>query len=378
MAALQFWYVMQYKVCCMYTTVSQVLSGKVPYWWISKESQVLSEKEKGTRPFHPTMEIGEVYLNLVQQCLSTEKSRLSIEKVLYLVLVQSSGAVDLTNSVQRPTTDHQACGGFATVHRCKLYQRDIGAIQQVAVKEINIRGEDILRIINRLFREITLWLKLEHHKNIVPLWGVADGFGSIPALVSPWLENGTLTEYLERKHKILSYNRKFALLEDVARRLQYLHSKSIIHGDLSGNNVLVDKDGKASLTDFGLSALLSERISQAVVPTNAGGTAHYMAPECLPLDDEDDESSVFSPKSDVYSFGGIMLQVLEGKVPYHYIRRNVAIINLVSRGIKPKRPEVVGDSDWDFIQSCWLDDMERRPSDEDILEFVEGRARSHS
>ncbi|KAG2356601.1 kinase-like domain-containing protein [Suillus spraguei] len=127
-----------------------VLSGKVPYWWISEESQVLSEKEKGTPPFHPTIEIGEVYLNLVQQCLSTEKSRLSIEKVIYLVLVQSFGAVDLTNSVQRPKRS-PACGGYANVHKCKLYQRDIGAVQQVvfchqflpcadvAVKEINVR-----------------------------------------------------------------------------------------------------------------------------------------------------------------------------------------------------------------------------------------------
>jgi hypothetical protein len=88
-----------------------------------------------------------------------------------------------------------------------------------------------------LFREIKLWLELEH-ENIVPLWGVADGFGSLPALVSPWLENGALTGYLQHKHEILSYNRKFALvrsishliiigtlrsvqLKDIARGLQY-------------------------------------------------------------------------------------------------------------------------------------------------------------
>ncbi|KAG1845178.1 kinase-like domain-containing protein [Suillus subluteus] len=362
-----------------------------PYEWILEESQVLSEKKKGKWPFHPTVEIDEGHLNLVRQCLSMEKSRPSIEKVLYLVLVQSCGAADLTNSVQRLYKVYQNCGGFANVHKCKLYIRDIGAVQQVAfryrlssmstsvdvaVKEIISRDDtDMLTIIKRLFREIMLWLKLEH-KNIVPLWGIADGFGSLPALVSPWLENGALTGYLQREHEMLSYNKKFALLEDVARGLQYLHSQSIIHGDLSGNNVLVDKDGKARLADFGLSALLPERISQALVPTNPGGTVPYMAPEYLTLDDEGNESPVFSSKSDVYSFGGIMLQVLEGKVPYHYIRKPVAIISCISRGIKPRRPStpVVIDSDWSFIQKCWLGDMERRPSDEDILEFVEARA----
>ncbi|KAG2069805.1 kinase-like protein [Suillus decipiens] len=361
-----------------------VLSGKVPYWWISEESQVVSEKEKGTWPFHPTMEIDEAHLNLVQQCLFS--GELPFLRVTVKLIVFS--AANLTNSIKRPNKVPQAYGGFANVHKCMLDLGDVDALPQVvfryqslsktpyadvAVKEINLRGEDILKIINRLFREITLWLKFEH-KNIVPLWGVADGFGSIPALVSPWVENGTLTEYLRHEHKILSYSRKFALLEDVARGLQYLHEQSVIHGDLSGNNVLVDKNGTASLTDFGLSAFLPDRMSQALLPTNHICTVPYMAPEYLMFDDEDNISPVFTPKSDVYAFGGIML-LARGKVPYHYICNQAAIINSISHGKIPRRPSVIIDSDWSFMQTCWLRDMERRPSDEDILEFVEGRVR---
>ncbi|KAG1737454.1 kinase-like domain-containing protein [Suillus lakei] len=365
-----------------------VLSGKVPYWWISEESQVLSEKRKGTEPFRLTLELGEVHLNLVRQCISAEISRPSIEKVLYLVLVRSFGAVDLTNAVRRLNKDYHNSGGFAYVHRCKIRPGDINAsvrrvisrhqlpsmttYVEVAVKEIILRNDaDMLTVINRLYREIKLWLKLEH-KNIVPLWGVADGFGSLPALVSPWLENGALTGYIHREHGMLSYNKKFALLDNVARGLQYLHSQSIVHGDLSGNNVLVDKNGTASLTDFGLSAFLPDKISQALFPTNPTCTVPYMAPEYLTSDGENN----LSPKSDVYSFGGIMLEVLEGKVPYYYIRNQPAIINCISRGIRPKRPpaSVVIECDWDFIQRCWLGDMGGRPSDEEILEFVERRA----
>ncbi|KAG2151147.1 kinase-like domain-containing protein [Suillus bovinus] len=333
----------------------------------------------------------EVQLNLVRRCLSEETSRPSIEKVRYLVLVLGCGAVDLTNSVQRLNKDHHNSGGFANVHRCRLHARDMDAsvpqlgsryqisstmaCDDVAVKEVKFgENPDVLKIINRLFREIKLWLQLEH-ENIVPLLGVTDGFGSLPALISPWFHHGTLTGYLQRKHKMLSYNAKFALLRDVARGLQYLHSQSIIHGDLSGNNVLIDKNGKASLADFGLSALLPERMSQALLPTNPTCTAPYMAPEYLIFDDEGNTLLEFSPKSDVYSFGGIMLQVLEGKIPYHYIARYEAIINCISRGIRPKRPpaHVVSDVDWHFIQSCWSQDMEHRPSDEAILDFVEGR-----
>lgn len=367
-----------------------VLSGKVPYWWVSEESRVLSEKVKGTEPFRLTLEIDEVHLNLVRQCLSAERSRPSIEKVLYLILVRSFSAVDLTNSVLRLNKDYHNSGGFAYVHKCKLRLKDKGidtSVRQidshhqlssmttytdVAVKEIILRNNaDRLMIINRLFREIKLWLKLEH-KNIVPLLGVADGFGSLPALVSLWLENGALTGYIQREHKMLSHNRKFALLEDIAGGLQYLHLQSIVHGDLSGNNVLVDRNGRASLTDFGLSAFLPDRTSQALLPTDPACTTPYMAPEYLTFDDENN----VSPKSDVYSFGGIMLEVLEGKVPYYYIRKQAAIISCILQGTKPRRPPttVVIDRDWDFIQRCWSGDMEGRPSDEDILEFVKGRA----
>lgn len=205
-----------------------VLSGKLPYWWIFEEGRVLLEKLKGTEPFGQIVEMDEVQLNLVRQCLSGEKSRPSIEKVRYLVLVQGFGAVDLTNSVQRLNKDHQSTGGFANVHRCKLHVRDIDTSVQrlvspyqfssitscddVAVKEIKFgENPDVLKIINQLFREIKLWLKLEH-ENIVPLLGVTDGFSSLPALVSPWFQNGTLTGYLQRKHKMLSHNAKFALV----------------------------------------------------------------------------------------------------------------------------------------------------------------------
>ncbi|KAG2060039.1 hypothetical protein BDR06DRAFT_1003093 [Suillus hirtellus] len=209
-----------------------------------------------------------------------------------------------------------------------------------AVKEIVLRGDtDMLTIINVsnhgshlhsadltspwLSREIKIWLKLEH-EHTVSLWEVADGFACLPARVSTWLKNGALTRYLQREHERIFYNNKFALawsishltiysmlrslkLKDIAQGfsvVEAVHSRSITHGDLSG--VLVGKDGQANLIDFGLSTLVLERRSQASVPTKCGGTAPYMAPERLAVDDEDDESTpVFSPKSDVDAMSGI-------------------------------------------------------------------------
>ncbi|KAF8834180.1 hypothetical protein BDN67DRAFT_976178 [Paxillus ammoniavirescens] len=59
-------------------------------------------------------------------------------------------------------------------------------------------------------------------------------FGRFPAMVCPWLENGSLTSYLERRHDSLNPAGRVSLISDAAAGLQYLHSRSIVHGDLSG------------------------------------------------------------------------------------------------------------------------------------------------
>ncbi|KAG2364535.1 kinase-like domain-containing protein [Suillus spraguei] len=317
------------------------------------------------------------------------ESRPVIEDVLYSV--QHIDVVDLTQSVLR-LDEYPIAGGFSEVYRCRLALTSVDvsvrrAISHyglpstttsvdVAVKKARKRMNDAtdMKVIDRSFREIKIWMRLEH-ENIVPIWGVTDGFGSVPALVMPWLENGALTGYIQREHRALSHSQKFTLLRDVARGLQYLHSQSTIHGDLSGNNVLVDQDGKASLSDFGLSLFLPEILSEALVPTNLYGTIAYMPPEYLTSDDDDNPPLVHSTASDVYSFGGIMLLVLEGKPPYYYIRSMMRIMMMKSRGMTPRRPSesVMSDSEWNFLRSCWSEDMDKRPLDCEILAFVEER-----
>ncbi|KAG1791908.1 kinase-like domain-containing protein [Suillus plorans] len=235
-------------------------------------------------------------------------------------------------------------------------------------------GIEAPRVINRFFREIKISSTL-NHENIVPLWGVARQFSVLPALVSPWLKNGTLTEYLRNRHKELSRGQQFALLRDVARGLEYLHSQLIVHGDLSGFNILIDDDGKARLTDFGLSVFITARISQALLPIAPGGTLHWIAPEYLKAD-ASNVPSMLSQAGDVYSFGGIMLQVLEGKIPYHYITHTTAIVGQILQGITPRRPlvPVIVDDDWDFIQKCWSPHAASRPSATDIVTVMEARA----
>ncbi|KAF9233560.1 kinase-like protein, partial [Melanogaster broomeanus] len=230
----------------------------------------------------------------------------------------------------------------------------------------------------RLRREIRVWLNLDHN-NILPLFGTTMGFGQFPAMVSPWLESGALTSYLERRNDELTMEHRLALLSDVAAGLQHLHSRSVVHGDLSGSNVLVRGNGRAYITDFGLSTLLTElEGSTFATSCQARGTLRWTAPELLDLQmsEENPPQVVPTPQSDVYSFGRIMLQVLTGKVPYYYYAREAQVVHALSKGDTPKRPQagqvLVTDHRWAFMQRCWssIDAGRRRPSDEEIVEFI--------
>ncbi|KAG2116474.1 kinase-like domain-containing protein, partial [Suillus discolor] len=219
--------------------------------------------------------------------------------------------------------------------------------------------------------------KILRHKNIVPLWGVARGFGRISelrCLVSPWMPNGTLNEYLKSKHHDLTVLDRSRILEDVSAGLRYLHSRAVMHGDITGANILIDKGGHARLIDFGLSTITEPLVGQSHLAARSirPGAIRYAAPE-LVLPDNTRELPVLLGKADIYSFGCIMLQVLSGRRPWSEILSEAFIIVVMSQNHQPQRPPAIIDSDWKFIQKCLQSGPKLRPSANKVLDFVTHR-----
>ncbi|KAG1747995.1 kinase-like protein, partial [Suillus paluster] len=226
----------------------------------------------------------------------------------------------------------------------------------------------------RVRRELKVWGRLKHD-SILPLWGVANDFGPYPAMICPWADNGALTGFLERQQDILSYRDRFSLLNDIALGLQYLHKQSIVHGDLTGSNVLIYGDGRACLADFGLSTIIWEFIGTSYFTSSIKGNIRWAAAELfeVPEDDDDDEaaSASLSIECDIYSFGSITLQVLTGKVPYYNVKKDNVVLGQVIRGKKPEPPKEsrIEPAHWEFIKRCWLPRI-NRPSVEEAVTFV--------
>ncbi|KAF7984729.1 hypothetical protein HWV62_11662 [Athelia sp. TMB] len=224
-------------------------------------------------------------------------------------------------------------GSFAEVRKDILTNEDDNGIT-VAVKLIRLPNaiENWRKTNKRLEREIKVWTGLGH-PNIVHLLGTAvDPTGSpklaSPAMISPWMENGNLMRFLKRENP--SLQKRLRLLRDVVAGLTYrqctgsnmftsvliaaVHSKGIIHGDLTGTNIMIDDTYNARLSDFGLSAVKTASEGTSYWSSTVGGAIRWRAPELLPpfpLDDNNNMEDVpdITAACDIFSFGNVMLHV---------------------------------------------------------------------
>ncbi|KAF8437649.1 kinase-like domain-containing protein [Boletus edulis BED1] len=237
----------------------------------------------------------------------------------------------------------------------------------------------------RISRELKVWVRLEH-ECVLPLYGISFDFGKFPAMVCPWLEGGTLSKYLER-HEVLQLHTRLELVREILSSV--FHGCGIVHGDLTGSNVLIKDNGKACLSDFGLSRIFMETTGSSYLTSTVRGSVRWAAPELFEIGEEQQKETVLvlpSTQSDIYSFSSTMLQVFTGKVPYHYYKNDAQVLVALSRGLRPARPDEpsIDDIHWEFMQKCWASQSKWssknfRPSIEEVVDFLSvaiGDARS--
>ncbi|KAG8958338.1 hypothetical protein FRC03_009216 [Tulasnella sp. 419] len=186
----------------------------------------------------------------------------------------------------------------------------------------------------------------------------------VPCLVSPWFPNGNLIEYLQSHPNA----NRLSLASDVTKALRYLHSIPVVHGDLKGENILVNSNGSACLCDFGMSQFLDEalRITGFTTSTaNTGGTNRYLAPELL---DEVPKTT----ESDMWAFGCVIMQTLTDQLPYQQLNRPSALVLAITRGEPPynQNSDFIRDSLWSCLTKCWSTDPEERPTISDLARHL--------
>ena len=147
----------------------------------------------------------------------------------------------------------------------------------------------------------------------------------------------SLTEYLENTKEPLYVNQEIDLCNDMAQGIAYLHSQSLVHGNLHGNNVLISSDGHAKIADY----LCSLIFSNVTMDTSSG----YVAPEIV------QSKAAPSKESNIYTLGVLFLQVITKHPPQprtsdmemqHDFTKvpNHPLLPLIQECLKTKRPPI--------------------------------------
>ncbi|KAK9669756.1 hypothetical protein RND81_13G152500 [Saponaria officinalis] len=200
----------------------------------------------------------------------------------------------------------------------KVYRGTLATGQLVAVKRAEQQGSTNGGL--EFKTEIEL-LSRVHHKNLVSLLGFCLEKDEL-ILVYEFVPNGTLKGSLSGTSGIyLDWRRRVRVALGAARGLAYLHELAnppIIHRDIKSNNILLDENLSAKVSDFGLSKSFADG-GKGHMTTEVKGTMGYLDPEYY-------MTQRLSEKSDVYSFGVLMLELVTGKSPIdrgRYIVREV-------------------------------------------------------
>lgn len=260
-----------------------------------------------------------------------------------------------TSAVQDPgLKDYRlgACigkGAFGSVY--KAFNWSTG--EAVAVKQIKLVNlpKSELRMIES---EIDL-LKNLLHDNIVKYIGFVKSVDCLNIILE-YCENGSL-------HSIVKAYGKFpenlvgVYMIQVLQGLQYLHDQGVIHRDIKGANILTTKDGTVKLADFGVSTstLAGGQDKEAQVV----GTPYWMAPEIIQL-------SGASSASDIWSVGCTVIELLQGRPPYHNLAAMPALFAIVNDD-HPPLPEGISPAARDFLMQCFQKDPNLRVSARKLL-----------
>jgi serine/threonine-protein kinase len=194
-------------------------------------------------------------------------------------------------------------GGMATVYRATHQQRNF----LVALKILKSNYQREADVVERFKREAEVTKTLEH-PHIVRCVDSGD-FNGMAFLAMPYIEGGSIADMLKKGGAQIPLWRSAEWIMQIASALDYAHLHGIIHRDLKPGNILLDKNQKAFLTDFGIARVL-EAVRLTMPGTQMPGTVRYMSPE-----QARGEPNI-NHLSDIYAFGVVAYILSTGYYPF--------------------------------------------------------------
>lgn len=190
-------------------------------------------------------------------------------------------------------------GGMSDVYKAKCHKLN----RFVAVKVLKQEFGENENFVSKFKVEAQAAAGLMH-PNIVNVYDVGNENG-INYIVMELVEGITLKKYIEKKAR-LSVKEAISIAIQVSMGIEAAHNNRIIHRDIKPQNIIISKDGKVKVTDFGI----AKAATSNTITSNVMGSVHYTSPEQA-------RGGFSDEKSDIYSLGITLFEMLTGRVPFN-------------------------------------------------------------
>ena len=235
-------------------------------------------------------------------------------------------------------------GGMSDVYKAKCHKLN----RFVAVKVLKQEFSENANFVAKFRVEAQAAAGLMH-PNIVNVYDVGEEKG-LHYIVMELVEGITLKKYIEKKAR-LAYKEAVSIAIQVCMGIEAAHNNHIIHRDIKPQNIIISKDGKVKVTDFGI----AKAATSNTITSNVMGSVHYTSPEQA-------RGGYSDEKSDIYSMGITLFEMLTGRVPFNG-ETTVAIAIKHIQEEMPSPQEFVGEipnSVEDIVKKCCQKSPDRR------------------
>ena len=234
-------------------------------------------------------------------------------------------------------------GGMSYVYRAQ--DQKLGRVVAIKILKEEFAGDE--EFIRKFKNEAQAAAKLTH-PNIVGVYDVVDEDG-LHYIVMELVEGITLKNYIARK-KRLSNKETIGIALQAAEGIGEAHKKGIVHRDIKPQNMIISRDGKVKVADFGIARAVSgETIHAAVI-----GSVHYISPEQA-------RAGIADARSDLYSLGISMYEMITGRVPYEGDNTVNVVMAHLSEAMVP--PSVYNKEIYPALNDIILKACRKRPEE---------------
>lgn len=228
-------------------------------------------------------------------------------------------------------------GGMSDVYKAKCHKLN----RYVAVKVLKQEFSENENFVSKFRIEAQAAASLMH-PNIVNVYDVG-AENDIYYIVMELVEGITLKKYIERKAR-LSYKEAVSIAIQVSMGIEAAHNNHIIHRDIKPQNIIISREGKVKVTDFGI----AKAATSNTITSNVMGSVHYTSPEQA-------RGGYSDEKSDIYSLGITLFEMLTGRVPFNgETTVAIAIKHIQEEMTSPKEfvPEIPGSVEAIVMKCC--------------------------